>query len=881
MHLNINTKEHVRLKENYAGHKKWLKWGPYLSERQWGTVREDYSEGGDAWNFFTHDQARSKVYRWGEDGIAGISDEFQKLCFSVSFWNTKDDILKERLFGLTGPEGNHGEDCKELYYYLDNTPSHSYMKYLYKYTQNKYPYKDLVTVNALRNRDDREFEILDSDVFRDNAYFDIFVEYAKANEEDILIEITIFNRGKNIAPLYILPQLWFRNKWMFIEEEIKPNISKSESSNEFDSVELSHAELGTYHFYYQKSEHELFTENENNTEKLWGVPNNSPFVKDLFHTAILENKISQFKDRKHGTKFAPIYNLEIAAGGKHVIKLRLCKEKLSKNVLNKSFDTIFNTRKKEADEFYNSIIPASLTEEVKQIQRQSYSGMLWSKQYYNIDIIDWLEGDKKQPTPPRARKTGRNAQWETLNNEDIISMPDKWEYPWYAAWDLAFHCIPFCYLDIEFAKNQLLLFLREWYMHPNGQIPAYEWSFSDVNPPVHGMSCLKIYKLEFDLYGKKDIEFLKKAFHKLCLNFTWWVNRKDTHGKNVFQGGFLGLDNIGIFDRSSNIPQGGHLEQTDGTSWMAMYCLNMLEIALEISKKDASYEPMTTKFFEHFALISQSLNKIGKNWVGAWNEDEGFFYDILVLPNNTYKPLKVRSLVGLTTLFATLLIKKELYQNSPEFIERMNWFNQYLLKQKSYTIVENIKSDKILFHLVPKNRLKKLLHTLFDEQEFLSEFGIRSTSKIHQNGIFENIDGELYGLYYEPAESTTGIFGGNSNWRGPIWMNVNYMIIQSLRSFYEFYGEELKVEFPSNSGNLMDLNQVANELSKRLISIFKPNHNQERAVNGLHAETYKSEHFKDLILFYEYFHGDNGRGIGASHQTGWTGIITQIINEIE
>ena len=870
------NEEQNRLKENYSQKKNWLKWGPYLSERQWGTVREDYSPHGSAWDFFPHDHARSRVYRWGEDGIAGISDHMQRICFSIAFWNGKDPILKERLFGLTGPQGSHGEDCKELYYYLDSTPTHSYMKHLYKYPQQAYPYHDLIETNARRSRNELEYELIDTGIFDHNEYFDIFTEYAKVDDEDMVIKITAYNRFNKPAPLWILPQIWFRNLWSFGLMNQKPNLYLDKLKNNFGIIELNHEELGKYYFYFDKPDEILFTDNENNKERLWQQPNDSIYVKDAFHTAIIDNKINNYS-QKHGTKAAPVYKYIINAHSKIEIKLRLSKQKISNNPLNEDFQNAFSQRIIEANEFYNNIIPTSLNPDETNILRQSYAGMLWSKQYYNIDIPLWLNGDQNQPSPPTQRKQGRNHSWHNLNNEDIISMPDKWEYPWYAAWDSAFHCISLAHLDIQFVKDQLLLFLREWYMHPNGQIPAYEWSFSDVNPPVHAMSCLKVYYYDLQKNGTADIDFLKKAFTKLCLNFTWWVNRKDQNGNNVFEGGFLGLDNIGIFDRSSAIPGGGHLEQADGTSWMAMYCLNMLEMALEITKIDSSFEPMATKFFEHFCLIAESLNRISHDWTGSWDEEEGFFYDLLALPNHEYVSLKVRSLVGLTTLFACFYIDENTLKSAPEFVRRMHWFNDYLKKNKQYTVIEQIRKDKTLLTLIPEKRLIKILTTMLNETEFLSDFGIRALSKKHQYGYSVNIKGEYFGLKYEPAESSTSLFGGNSNWRGPIWIPMNYMIIQSLKTYYQFYGDDFKIEFPTGSGKKYNLNEIATLLSERLFSLFTQDKNGNRPINKLTPKIYQDEHFKDLVLFYEYFHGDNGRGVGASHQTGWTGIIADLV----
>lgn len=854
-----------------------LKWGPYLSERQWGTVREDYSEHGEAWDFFPHDHARSKVYRWGEDGLAGISDDKQRLCFALALWNGKDPILKERMFGLTGPEGNHGEDVKELYYYLDNTPSHSYMKHLYKYPQAEFPYGELANVNRNRSKHENEYELLNTAAFNNNRYFDVFTEYAKNADEDILIRISIHNRAAESAEITILPTLWFRNLWSFGLMNQKPELSLQESKG-FGTVKAIHEELGEYNFYFQTANATLFTENETNTARLYNIPNGSPFVKDAFHNAIIHSD-KAIEGKTSGTKFSPVYTLALAANGQSEIHLRLTKSK-EKAPFGKSFDAIFANAKKEADMFYENIQPKNADADTLNIQRQAFAGMLWSKQYYNIDIPLWLNGDKGQVPPPSGRKFGRNSQWESLNNEDIISMPDKWEYPWYAAWDLAFHCVPLSMVDPDFAKNQLLLFLREWYMHPNGQIPAYEWAFGDVNPPVHAWACMKVYTMEKNKSGKGDVNFLKKAFHKLTLNFTWWVNRKDTSGKNVFEGGFLGLDNIGVFDRSAAIPGGGHLEQADGTAWMGMYCLNMLEIALELTQYDESYEEMATKFFEHFVYIAESLNRIGYDWTGAWDENEGFFYDVLALPNHKYVPLKVRSLVGLSTMFAVLPLNLNNIKNASDFICRLKWFTEYRSKLVKYQVVDMPDSNHLLLSLIPKDRLHRLLQAMLDENEFFASGGIRSISKRHQHGYSVEIEGEQFGLTYEPAESSTGLFGGNSNWRGPIWMPMNYLLVLSLRNFYAHYGNDFQVECPTGSGVYMNLNQVADELAKRLVSVFKKDEDGARAIHALDPIYQIDPHFQELVLFYEYFHGDSGRGVGASHQTGWTGVVADLIEQI-
>jgi Mannosylglycerate hydrolase MGH1-like glycoside hydrolase domain len=866
--------EQKRLQDN-----KWKKWGPYLSERQWGTVREDYSEGGSAWDYFPHDHARSRVYRWGEDGIAGISDDMQRICFAVALWNGKDPILKERMFGLTGNEGNHGEDVKELYYYLDNTPSHSYMKHLYKYPQAEYPYADLVNTNRNRSKFEEEYEILETGVFDEGKYFDVFTEYAKNDKEDLCIRVTVHNRGNEDAYLAVLPTLWFRNLWSFGLMNEKPLMYLKNEGEAFGEVKAIHYETGEYHFYFEKPARTLFTENETNTEKLYGQPNKTPFVKDAFHTAITGHDYEWLEAKKEGTRFAPMYEFNVEANSSVTIKLRLSKNQLEQNPFD-SFDTIFETRIKEADIFYNEISETK-DKDTFNIQRQAFAGMLWSKQYFNIDIPRWLNGDPGNPVPPESRKNGRNHQWQSLNNEDIISMPDKWEYPWYAAWDLAFHCVPLSMIDPQFAKDQLILFLREWYMHPNGQLPAYEWAFGDVNPPVHAWSCMQVYKNEKAKTGKGDIAFLERVFQKLLINFTWWVNRKDNKGNNVFEGGFLGLDNIGVFDRSSAIPGGGVLEQADGTSWMAMYSLNMLEMALEISQYNSSYEDVTTKFFEHFIYIAESLNRIGENWTGSWDDQEGFFYDVLSMPDGRYIPVKVRSLVGLTTLFAVLVLKKDLLEKLPDFHKRLKWFQQYRKDNGQYLVIEELKDhDDILLSLVPRQRLEKLLKALLDEKEFLSSGGIRSISKIHEQGYSVNIDGMDFGLNYQPAEGNTSLFGGNSNWRGPVWMPMNYLIVLALQKYCDYYKGECNVEYPTGSDNYLPLSEVAAELGKRLISTFQKDSNGYRPVNGKENIYQDDPHFKDLVLFYEYFHGDTARGVGASHQTGWTGVVAELINRI-
>lgn len=878
--MAITNAEAARLKENYSKNKNWLQWGPYLSERQWSTVREDYSPNGNAWGYFPHEHARSRTYRWGEDGIAGISDELCRLCFGVALWNGQDSIIKERLFGLTGPEGNHGEDVKELYYYLDCTPTHSYMKHLYKYPQKAYPYKQLLIENQKRNKQDREYEITDTGIFDNNEYFDVFTEYAKADANDILIRISVHNRGPKAAPITVLPTLWFRNLWSFGQGE-KPNLELITDKKEYTVIKADTLDLQTpYYLYFQHPERTLFTENETNRALVFGEKNPHPYVKDAINNAVVTNDFELLQEKTAGTKVSPFYKKMIPAGEKHEIRLRLSAKEFSANPLKEGFENIFSERKKEADTFYAEFLPKDANPELAQIQRQAFAGMLWTKQYYNIDVNAWLKGDPVSPPPKRIKELTRNRKWKTLSNEDIISMPDKWEYPWYAAWDLAFHCVPLAMLDANFSKQQLLLFLHERYMKPNGQIPAYEWSFGDVNPPVHAWACMKVYQLDKKREGKGDTDFLKRVFQKLLINFTWWVNSKDHNDNNVFEGGFLGLDNIGPFDRSSNIPGGGFLEQADGTSWMALYCLNMLDMALEIAQVDSTFEDVATKFLEHFVYIAESLNKISEDWVGAWDEEDGFFYDILVLPKeDAFIPLKVRSLVGLTSFFATLLIEEERLEAVPNFKEKMLWFRNYRMKNGLHVVMEEFKDNNdVLLSLLPRERLTKMLKALLDEEEFYSPRGIRSLSKKHETPYIFKIKDKSYSVKYEAGESTTTMYGGNSNWRGPVWMPVNYILIDALRIFDSYYGDSLKVECPTGSKNELTLDQVADEISNALVSIFQRDENGNRPVNDQSKLYQNDPHFKDLILFYEYFHGDNGRGLGAAHQTGWTGVIAQLID---
>ena len=873
------TTEEKRLQENYNKKKKWLEWGPYLSERQWGTVREDYSPYGSAWDYFPHDHARSRVYRWGEDGIAGISDRHCAVCFGISLWNGNDPILKERLFGLTGPQGNHGEDCKELYYYLDSTPTHSYMKHLYKYPHGEYPYADLVNTNKERGIEGLEYELLDTGIFNDNRYFDVFTEYAKESEEDILIKVTIANRSVDDHDVWLMPTLWLRNLWTFNQMDGVHNIEKLDEKPDFGSVKVTHPKLGNYHLYFENPEEWLFTNNETNAQKLFGLDNESPYVKDLFHDVVINDDFELTRAVQEGTKFAPMYKKNVKGQSEVVFKLRFSKEAFSKNPLKSSFDTTFKKRISEADKFFSGIGHGD-NEDLANIQRQALAGMMWTKQYYNIDMETWIKGDPGHPEPPQERKHGRNWEWMTLNNEDIISMPDKWEYPWYAAWDSAFHCIPLALMDIEFAKEQMILFTKEWYMNPSGQIPAYEWSFSDVNPPVQAWATLEIFNIEKSKTGKGDIDFLKRMLNKLALNFTWWVNRKDRNGNNVFEGGFLGLDNIGVFDRSSQIPAGGYLEQADGTAWMAMFSLKMLQMSLEVAKHDPAFEDMATKYFEHFIYIAESLNKISHDFTGSWNEEEGFFYDLLVMPENKYIPIKVRSLVGLMTMTAVLHIDKETLKALPNFYHNMRWFINYRRKHSKYAVIEDFKKDEdIILSLVPQNRMRKLLSALLDKNEFLSPYGIRSLSKIHQIPYSIIINNEEFSVTYAPAESETHLFGGNSNWRGPIWIPMNYLFVTALKEYYSYYKDDFLVDSPINEGEEMNLSQLSDLLNRRIVNIFRKDEEGNRPVNLLHKEIYQDPHFKDLVLFFEYFHGDNGRGVGASHQTGWTGAVAHLIHE--
>ncbi len=880
------TKELERLQA-----KEWKNWGPYLSERQWGTVREDYSEYGAAWDYFPHDHARSRAYRWGEDGIAGISDSQQQLCFAIALWNEQDPILKERLFGLTGNQGNHGEDVKEYYFYLDSTPTHSYLKCLYKYPQGAYPYELLVKENQRRSRDEWEYELLDTGVFDDNRYFDVFVEYAKNTPEDIVIQITAINRATETKPLHILPTLWFRNTWSWQEDAVKPSLKIDDLNDHFSVIQAKY-ELGDRWLYCDGvgTSNLLFTENETNYQRLFNADNNSPYVKDGINDYVVHGDKGAVNSRFLGTKFSPHYVLNLSAGETKVIKLRLSDTADLTQPFNPEFNGVLQTRKQEADEFYQQVTPFPVSEAERNIQRQAFAGMLWSKQYYYYCIEEWLQGDPNNLPPPPARKKGRNHQWKHLDNAEIISMPDKWEYPWYAAWDLAFHALPLAMVDPEFAKEQLDVMTREWYMHPNGQLPAYEWAFGDVNPPVHAWATWRVYKIEQKMSGKGDRTFLERVFQKLLLNFTWWVNRKDAQGNNIFEGGFLGLDNIGVFDRSASLPTGGYIEQADGTSWMAMYCLNMLTIALELALENPVYEDMATKFFEHFIYIADAMTHIGEENTQLWDESDGFFYDVLHLPDNSRVRLKVRSMVGLIPLFAVTTLEPDLLERLPNFKERLEWFinNRPQLKRNVACMeTEGVGARRMLAlcyatidRFESRDQLRQILTKLLAENEFLSDYGIRALSKYHGSHPYTfYVDGQQHRVDYEPAESSSGLFGGNSNWRGPIWFPVNYLLIESLQQFHHYLGDDFKVECPTGSGNWLNLWQVADEISQRLIKIFLPDESGKRPLYGNIKQFQTDPHWRDLILFHEYFHGDNGAGIGASHQTGWTGLIAKLIQQ--
>ncbi|MFM7602030.1 MAG: MGH1-like glycoside hydrolase domain-containing protein [Pseudanabaena sp.] len=874
------TEEELRLATYRDRQAHWRKWGSYLSDRQWGTVREDYSKDGEAWNYFPHDHARSRAYRWGEDGILGISDNHQQLCFAIALWNGEDSIIKERLFGLTGQEGNHGEDVKEYYFYLDNTPTHSYMKALYKYPHQAFPYTKLIQENRNRDRYQPEYELMDTGMFDGDRYFDVSVEYAKASPTDILIQIKVTNRGSKSQHLHLLPSLWFRNTWSWGDNSDKPQLKEVNTDGNMRIVDAQHSTLGNYWLYCNASEQNipsiLFTENETNYERLFKVKNASPYVKDGINNYLVRDRHDAINPEQVGTKAVAHYNLEIGAQETKVIHLRLT-DSQQPQPFGDDFAQIFQRRQQEADEFYKCITPFEISEDERNVQRQAFAGMLWSKQFYYYIVEEWVDGDPKYPSP---RPNIRNHEWKHLFSDEIISMPDKWEYPWFAAWDLAFHAIPLAVIDPAFAKLQLDRLTREWFMHPNGQLPAYEWSFSDVNPPVHAWATLRVYQIERKMYGYGDQQFLERVFQKLLLNFTWWVNRKDAEGKNVFQGGFLGLDNIGVFDRSKELPTGGFINQADGTSWMGMYCLNMLAIALELAKTNPTYEDIASKFFEHFLYIADAMNGIGNANVDLWNEEDGFYYDALNLPDGRHFSLKVRSVVGLIPLFAIATLEPDILEKLPNFKRRMDWFihNRPNLKENVACMETKGMGARRLLAIAYKDKLRKILAKMLDENEFLSPYGIRSISRYHKDHPYIlKVNGHEYSVDYQPAESNISLFGGNSNWRGPIWFPINYLIIESLQKFHYYLGDDFKVEFPTGSGQEMNLWQVASELSKRLTGIFLEEASGERPVYGNIKRFQNDPHWHDLILFHEYFHGDNGAGIGASHQTGWTGLVAKLI----
>jgi hypothetical protein len=868
--------EHIRLDEARDKKSPWKKWGPYLSERQWGTVREDYSEDGNAWAYFSHDQSRSRAYRWGEDGLAGISDDQQRLCFALALWNGKDAILKERLFGLTNSEANHGEDVKEYYFYLDSTPTHSYMKYLYKYPQGPFPYGDLIQQNRQRGRNDFEYELLDTGIFDRDRYFDVFVEYAKASPEDILVQITVWNRGPEAAELHVLPTLWFRNRWSWGTASGRPELRQAPSSGAMHVIEAVQEELGSRYLHCEGQPKLLFTENETNTQRIFGVPNRSPFVKDSINDCIVDGKEEAVNPEKKGTKAAAVYRVNVPPGECQVIRLRLSNA-VAAAPFGSEFEAVRKARHKEADEFYESVIPRSLHADAANVMRQALAGMLWSKQFYHYDVDQWLGERGSDPFKATRKAAPRNEHWHHMYNGDIISMPDKWEYPWYAAWDLAFHVIALTLVDVDFGKQQLSLMLRERYMHPNGQMPAYEWNFGDVNPPVHAWSVIYTYRLEKAQKGVGDTKWLKSCFRKLLLNFTWWVNRKDRNGRNVFEGGFLGLDNIGVFDRSAPLPTGGYLEQADGTAWMALYADNMLEIAVELAMTDEDYIDMVHKFLQHDMLITSSLVNLGEG-IGMWDEEDGFFYDVLRLPDGTSQRLKVRSMVGLLPLCAATVFEPEAAAKYPEIGRR---FRRFLdarpeLRTAAHDPTKAGVGGRHLFAVLDETKLRRVLAKVLDENEFLGPYGIRSLSRYHADHPYVmHAGGQEYRVSYLPAESDTGMFGGNSNWRGPVWMPVNILLIRALANYYAFYGDDFTVECPTGSGRYMNLYQVAEEIMRRLTNIFLKDQQGRRPVYGGSPKFQEDPHWCDLILFYEYFHGDNGAGLGASHQTGWTGVIAR------
>ena len=867
--------ERLRLIETDKRELHWRRWGPYLSDRAWGTVREDYSSNGTAWDYFPFEHAHLRTYRWSEDGLLGICDNHQRLCFGLALWNGKDPILKERLFGLGGPQGNHSEDVKELYYYLDSTPTHSYMKALYKYPQTAFPYQNLLEENRRRGRHEREYELLDTGVFDQDRYFDVQIEYAKADVDDLLIEITVTNRGPDPAPLWLLPQVWFRNTWTWGRSHSPKPVLYQVNDR---SIACKHQELGSYLLTFDEPTTQLFTENNGDNERLWGGTNTG-YVKSAFHRYLIDGQTEAVNPANSGTKAAGMFHFSLGPGESRTVLARLTGLKDDADLPPPIYvDEVFDQRRVEADRFYNGVQSVPLSTDGTRIFRQAMAGLLWTKQYYHFVIEDWLKGDPTTPPPPESRKQGRNKEWGHLFNDDIISMPDKWEYPWYAAWDSAFHMIPMAMIDPGFAKGQLKLFLREWYMHPNGQMPAYEWAFGDVNPPVHAWAVHRVFQIDRRLTGKPDYAFLERCFHKLLMNFTWWVNRKDAVGNNVFEGGFLGLDNIGVFDRSAPLPTGGIIEQSDGTSWMAMYCLNMLTLALDLAEHNRAYEDIASKFFEHFLYIASAMNKPGKD--SLWDEQDGFYYDLLRVPDREPFRMRIRSMVGLIPLFAVTTIDATQIANLHGFRHRMQWFMRHRpdLCHNVASLFERGQEERVLLSVVTPDKLRRILRRMVDPNEFLSDYGIRALSKFHKDSPFElRVDQETYRVNYEPAESSTGLFGGNSNWRGPIWFPVNYLIIESLQKFHFYFGDNFTVEYPLGSGDQVNLWELATALSHRLTNIFKQDHTGCRPVFGPYQKHQNDAHFRDHLLFFEYFNGDTGEGLGASHQTGWTGLIAKLL----
>jgi Glycosyl hydrolase family 63 C-terminal domain len=874
------TAEEQRLEASRERREHWKRWGPYLSERAWGTVREDYSEFGTAWEYLPHDHARSRAYRWNEDGIAGICDRHQKICFALALWNGKDSILKERLFGLTGNEGNHGEDVKECYYYLDNTPTHTWMRYLYKYPQSAFPYAELVEENRRRGKTDCEYELLDTGIFDGGGYFDVFVEYAKAGVEEILIRITAWNRGPEAAALHIVPTVWFRNTWSWGLGDPKPHLKRCGGGE--NVIELNEPQYGKRWIWFDGSPRLLFTENETNYRRLFAYNGGSQYTKDGIGDFIVGGKSEAVNPAENGTKAAAHYQLTIASGESATVKVRFTNRESNSGAEAAEFDDVFALRRNEADEFYATVVPPGLSDDSRNVMRQAFAGLLWSKQFYHYIVSQWLDGDPSGPVPPEGHRHGRNEEWRHLYNADVISMPDKWEFPWYASWDLAFHCVSLALVDPDFAKEQLMLMVREWYMHPNGQFPAYELALSDVNPPVHAWAAWRVYKIEKKRRGTGDRTFLQRIFHKLILNFNWWVNRKDADGHNIFEGGFLGLDNIGVFDRNTPLPTGELIEQADGTGWMAMYCLNLLAIALELAHDDPAYEDVASKFWEHFLYIAAAMNNLGNDGTCMWSEEDGFFYDVLRKPGGKCLPMRVRSIVGLIPLFAVETLEPEILNRLPGFRRRMEWFirNRQDLTKNVACMNSKREGERLLLSILNEQQLRRVLRIILDNEEFLSQYGVRSLSRYHKSSPFVvPINGGHFSVDYEPAESTSGMFGGNSNWRGPVWFPINFLIIESLQKLHHYYGNDFTVECPTGSGDYKTLWRVAADLSKRLTRIFLRMPDGTRAVHGTRSVYETDPHWRDLILFHEYFHGDNGSGLGASHQSGWTALVAKLIQQ--